>query len=133
MTDTTEILSPDSNFKLKFYDSIEPRMGMSMSKFSLTDLRTNEKISFKSLLTLGYKGHSISWSNSSRYFSLSIGLPSDSFLIYDTNSMKFAAIHFENIWVLQGNCFDDRIEIEYSEEQVPERNIHNKYPTKNYS
>ena len=44
MTDTTEILSPDNNFKLHFYDAIEPRMGMTMSKFSLVDLRTKDKV-----------------------------------------------------------------------------------------
>lgn len=133
MTDTTEILSPDNNFKLHFYDAIEPRMMMTMSKFSLTDLRTKDKVMFKPLLTLGYKGHSTSWTDSSRFFSLAIGLPSDSFFIYDTHTKTFAAIHFNNVWVLDGHCFDDRIEIEFRDDQIPERKEHNKYPTKNFA
>src|SRR6476660_6043352 len=109
MSDATEILSPDNNLKLHFYDDIEPRMGMTMSKFSLTDLRTKEKMMFKPLLTLSYKGHSTSWTDSSRFFSLSIAVPLESFFIYDTLTKRFAAIRFNNVWVLDGHCFDDRI------------------------
>jgi len=133
MTETTEILSPDNKQKLHFYDSIEPRMGMTISKFSWTDLLTKEKIKFSGIWTLGYKGHSTSWSDNSNYFSLSIGNPFDCFLIVDTKTKIFSVVAFSNVWVLEAKCYNDKIEIEFSEDQIPERTEHNKYPTRHFT
>lgn len=129
----TEILSPDNNQKLHFYDSIEPRMGMTISKFSLTNLLTKEKIKFPGIWTLGYKGHSTSWSANSNFFSLAIGSPFDCFLIVDTKAKIFSVIAFLNVWNLEAKCDNDKVEIEFSDDQIPERTEHDKYPTKHFT
>ena len=54
----------------------------------------------------------------------------ESFLIYNLVERKFYQIHFDNCWVLSGNCHNDYIEIEYQDDQIPERIDHNKYPSK---
>lgn len=133
MTETTEILSPDNNQKLHFYDSIEPRMGMTISNFSLTNLLTKEKVKFPGIWTLGYKGHSTSWSDNSNFFSLAIGSPFDCFLIVDTKTKQFSVIAFLNVWNLEAKCHNDKLEIEFSDDPIPERTEHDKYPTKHYT
>ena len=133
MTDTTEIISPDNNQKLHFYDSIEPRMGMTMSKFSLTDNLNKEKIKFTGIWTIGYKGHSASWAENSNYFSLAIGIPFDCFLVVDITTKVFGVIKFLNVWNLDAKCYNDKIEIEFSDNQIPERIEHNKYPTRHFT
>lgn len=133
MTETTEILSPDNYQKLHFYDSIEPSMGMTMSKFSFTNLLTQEKIKFPGIWTLGYKGYSASWSDNSNFFSLAIGNPFDCFLIIGIKMNQFSVIPFLNVWNLKARCYNDKIEIEFSDDQIPERIEHDKYPTKQFT
>ncbi len=133
MTETTEILSPDNNQKLHFYDSIEPRMGMTISKFSLTNLLTKEKVKFPGIWTLGSKGQSTSWSDNSNFFSLAIGSPFDCFLIVDTKTKQFSVIAFLNVWNLEAKCYNDKLEIEFSDDEIPERTEHEKYPTKHFT
>jgi hypothetical protein len=133
MTEKTEKYSPDKNYKLTFFDSIEPRMGMNMCKFLLLDLLTNKEINFTPLFAVGYNGYSTSWSENSNYFALPVCSPSDCFFIYDIANRQFASIHFSNVWVLAAHLNLDKIEIEFEDSQIPERNEHNKYPTKHFS
>ena len=130
MNDSTEILSPDNNQKLDFYDSIEPRMGSTMSKFSLTNNLTKEKIKFPDIWTKGYKGHSTSWADNSSYFSLAIGIPFDCFLVVDIKTKEFGVIKFLHVGNLEAKCYNDKIEIDFRDDQIPERTEHNKYPTR---
>ena len=132
MTEIIEILSSDNKQKLHFYDSIEPIMGMTISKFSWTDLLTKEKIKFPGIWTLGYKGHSTSWSDNLNYFSLAIERPFDCFLVIGTKTKRFSVIAVLNVWSLEAKCYNDKIEIELSNDQIPERKEHDKYPTKNF-
>jgi hypothetical protein len=132
MTEKNEKYSPDKKYKLIFFDSIEPRMGMNMCKFSLTDLQTNKEITFAPLFAVGYNGHSTSWSENSNYFALPVCNPSDCFFIYDISKRQFASIHFRNVWVLAAHFNFDNIEIEFEDSQIPESNEHIKYPTKHF-
>lgn len=132
MKDEKENYSPDKRFKLTFDNFIEPRIGMNMSRFSLTDTQTNETEIFIPLWT-AFEGWGTSWSNDSLFFSIPIGDPIDCFFIYDINQRKFSSINIANVWILDGHCHADYIEIEYRDDQIPESKEHNKYPTKNYS
>ena len=61
MTEKNEIFSPNKKYKLKFFDSIEARMGLNMSKFSLTEMQTDREINFPPLFAVGYSGHAASY------------------------------------------------------------------------
>ena len=130
MKDKTEINSPDRKFKLIFDSFEEPRMGLNISKFSLTEIESRKTISFVPVWAIGWEGQSVSWSENGNYFSLPLESPSDCFFIYDIDKRQFTSIHFTNCWVLEGRCNNDYIEIEFRDDQIPERNEHNKYPTK---
>jgi hypothetical protein len=132
MTEKKEKYSPDKKYKLTFFDSIEPRMGMNMCKFSLMDLQNNKKIFFSNLFAIDDNGNSTSWSEDSNYFALPVCNPSDCFFIYNITKNQFASIHFNNVWVLAAHCGIDNIEIEFEDSQIPERDEHNKYPTKHF-
>lgn len=132
MKEKHERHSPDKNFKLTFFDSIEPRMGMNMCKFSLVDLQTNEEINFAPLWAVGYNGYSTSWSEDSNYFALPVCSPSDCFFIYDLAKNQFASIHFSNVWELEVQFKQNNIEIEFNDSLIPDHHEHQKYPTKHY-
>ena len=132
MTEKHEKYSPNSQYKIKFYDFDEPRMGMTICKFKLYDLTNQTKTEFSSLWAIGY-GNGVSWSDNSDMFSLPIANPTDNYFIFDIKNQKFTSIHFRNCWVLNGNLYNDRIELEFRNDQIPERKEHNKYPTKNFS
>lgn len=125
--------SPDRHYRISFYNPIEPKMGMNMSRFRLNVVQTTEITDFDPLWAVGWDGDGISWDSNSRYFSLQICDPTNAFFIYDIPLQKFASVHFNNVWVLAGHCQNDYIEIEFRDDQVPERKEHNQYPTKNYS
>jgi hypothetical protein len=133
MIDKTEQYSPDKSHKLTFFDFDEPRMGMSICKFSLTDMQANQTIKFNPLLAIGIGQLTLSWSENQNYFSLPLVNPTENFFIYNIADRQFSSIHFANCWVLTGHCNNDKIEIEYEDNQIPERIEHNKYPTKEFS
>jgi len=132
MTEKYEQDSPNKTYKVEFYDFDEPRMGMTICRFRLTNLTNNNVIEFYPLWAIGI-GNDVSWSNDSKLFSLPIANPTDNYFIFDNTNQKFTSIHFPNCWVTKGHLFSDRIEIEFRDDQIPERKEHNKYPTKNYS
>jgi hypothetical protein len=139
MDEKIEQFSPDKKFKLTFYDFDEPRMGMSVCRFSLINLQTNELIEFNPLRAIATDYEVIAWSDNKDFFSLSVVNPpesttiKESFFIYDLIEKRFSQIYFDNCWVLTGKCHDDFIEIAYKEDQIPERIEHIKYPTKKFT
>ncbi len=133
MTDKTEQYSPNKKYKITFFDFDEPRMGMNICKFSLTDLQTNSVIIFNPLSAIGVGQGTLSWSENENIFSLPITNPTDNFFIYNVADNKFSSVHFTNCWVLTGHCHNEYIEIEYEDNQIPERIEHSKYPTKQFS
>ncbi len=133
MIEITEKYSPDKNYKLEFFDSIEPKMGMNMCKFSLVNLHNNKKINFEPLFAVGYNGYSTSWSENSNYFALPVCSPSECFFIYDIEKGLFTSIRFCNVWILAAQLKFDKIEFEYENSQIPERTEHIKYPSRKNS
>ncbi|MES2767442.1 MAG: hypothetical protein V4642_16320 [Bacteroidota bacterium] len=129
MENITEIFSSDKNYRLKFYDAIEPKMGMTVSKFSLHNNTLKEKFKFPRMLTSGYKGHSVSWSENSQYCSLSIIIPFNSFVVIDINNRLFSILKFHNVWNLRCKCANDTIEVEFPTNQIPEKKESNNSPT----
>jgi len=131
MKKTIEEYSPDKRYKLTFYDFEEPRMGMNICKFFLHDLHTHSKIDFQPLHAM-LADNLTNWSENLNYFSVPTINVYDNFFIYNLSKKEFTSIHFKNGWVLKGHLYNERIEIEFEESQIPERKEHNKYPTKNY-
>ncbi len=132
MTDKKEIFSLNKRYKLTFENFQEPRMGLNISEFFLTDTQSNKKFFFKPLWAIGWNGASVSWSENCNFFSLPIESPSDCFFIYDLVNDQFTSIRFSNCWILEGHCSNDKIEIEFRDDQIPERNENSKYPTKKF-
>jgi hypothetical protein len=139
MQKKVEQYSPGKRYRLTFSDFEEPRMMMSICRFSLTDLQTNEEIIFNPLWAIGIGQCGFSWSEDQNFVSLPIvsvtdvNRISESFFVYYIEKRQFASIHFSNCWVLDGYCHNDYIEIEYEGDQIPERIEHNKYPTKEFT
>jgi len=139
MDEKVEQYSPDKKYKLTYSDFEEPRMMMSICRFSLTDLQTNEQINFEPLWAIGIGQHGFSWSEDENFVSLPVVNPpngnliTESFLVYDIRKQKFASIHFNNCWVLNGHCHNNYIEIEYEDSQISDGIEHNLYPSKNFT
>lgn len=139
MNEIIEQYSPERRHKLSFYDFEEPRMGLSICRFSSFNINTNESIEFLPLWAIGIGQSGFSWSENEDLFSIAVFNPLQdnkitcAFFIYNIKKRLFAFIHFLNCYVLEGNCHDNLIEIEYREDQIPERIEHNKYPTKEFS
>ncbi len=53
MDEKVEQYSPNKKYRLTYSDFEEPRMAMSICRFSLTNLQTNENIDFKPLWAIG--------------------------------------------------------------------------------
>lgn len=108
-------------------------MGMNICKFYLTDLQTYQSIDFDPLWAIGTGQMGFSWSEDQNIVSLPVvnfakNLPAkESFFIYDNERKVFSSILFENCWILNGNCHNDFIEIEYA---APIEGENLKYPTK---
>jgi hypothetical protein len=139
MNEIVEQYSPNNKYKITFSDFEEPRMMMSICRFSLADLQTNEAINFNPLWAIGIGQTGFSWSEDQNFISLPVVSPphgnriSESFFVYNIRKRQFASIHFENCWILDGHCRNNYIEIEYEDNQMPERIEHNKYPTKKFT
>ncbi len=137
--DPVEQYSPNKSYRLTFHDFAEPRMGMSICRFSLTNLSDHEYIDFDPLWAIGFGKSGFSWSENQNFLSLPVvdlqkdSLPAESFFIYNIQQKQFSSIHFENCWLLNGKCGNQHIEIEYEDNQIPERIEHNKYPTKKFT
>jgi len=133
MDEKVEQYSPDKRYKLTYSDFEEPRMMMSICRFSLTDLQTNEEINFKPLWAIGIGQHGFSWSDDGNFVSLPIvylpggNVITESFFVYNIRKRKFASIHFTNCWILKGYCHNKILEIEY-DDHIPADNL--KYPVK---
>jgi len=135
MNEKVEQYSPDKKHKLTFYGFKEPRMAMSICRFSLTDLETNQIIDFNPLWAIGIGQSGFSWSEDQTLFSIHLFDPpngiiiNDNFFIYNIKKSCFSSIHFST-WNLIGRCHNDHIEIEY-DEHIAGENL--KYPTKDLS
>jgi len=133
MDDKIEQYSPDNGHKLTFYDFAEPRMGMSICRFKLSNLKTNELTEFNELWAIGTGLNSFSWSDNRGFLSLPILNPyngktvTESFFIYNIEEKLFASIHFSNCWILNATCHNEYVEVEYDEQIESD---HKKYPTK---
>jgi hypothetical protein len=139
MDEIVEQYSPKKSYKLSFYDFEEPRMGMSICRFSLYKINTNELIEFRPLWAIGIGQSGFSWSENEELFSIALLNIKDenkitcSFFIYNIKENQFASVYFQNCYILNGHCHNSYIEIVYREDQIPKSIAHNKYPAKDFS
>jgi len=95
------------------------------------DLKIGRKTAFP-LYTL-FQGQKTSWSSESDHFLLPVSSEIDFFFIYNLITKQFAAIPFENVWILDGSLVEKRVVIHFDNNEIPDRRERENYPTKKYS
>lgn len=117
-----EILqSPNKQFEISYYDTIEPRMCACYSEFSLTNLQTHETKIFEPLKSIGFSGALSSWNKDSDKFTVIVGIPYECVFVFDIKDNLFAVIKTVNAWEIISYCNSDNIEI-FSRENNSENN-----------
>ena len=123
--------SPNKKCYLTFSHFAEPRMGVTISLFNLVN-SDNEIIEmFEPLVALG-NGYDAKWSENSNYFVTPLITYNDNYFIYNIERKEFAIVPVENAWILNCKISNTHFEIEYEEDQIPDREEQEGYPTKKY-
>ena len=129
--ETRYLDSPNEKFYLTFSHYREPHMGLGICLFNLINKRNKIVEKFEPLVAFG-TGEDSHWSENSKLFSTKFmtRLVYGGYFIYNIEEKKFAIIRVENMWVLKSQLANIFFEIEYRDDQIPDRRETEKYPTK---
>ena len=125
--------SPNKKYYLTLSHFIEPHMGVDICMFNLINKQNEIIEKFEPLVALN-RGD-VHWSENSKLFSIPLmktNLTNHNYFIYDVEEKKFATIPIASLWGLKSRLTDTFFEIEYCENQIPDKKENDNYPTKHF-
>ena len=126
--ETRYLDSPNGEFYLTFSHFQEPHMGLTICLFNLVNKKNEIVENFKPLVALGI-WNDAHWSENSKFFSTPI-YGNEGYFICDVQKKKYTIVPIENIFVLKSQLSNTFLELEYRDDQIPDRNENKNYPTK---